>query len=132
MMDTLQTIIVALLGGGVVGLVEFLIRRHDAKKDKNSEILMTLRRLEDKIDAVDSKGDERNAVEMRVRILRFRDEMLEGRNHTHDSFQQVLGDVDEYEEYCSIHPEFRNNQTVATIEHIKKNYQERLEKHDFL
>ena len=131
-MDTLQTIIVALLGGGVVGLVEFLIRRHDAKKDNNSEILMTLRRLEDKIDAVDSKGDERNAVEMRVRILRFRDEMLEGRNHTHDSFQQVLGDVDEYEEYCSIHPEFRNNQTVATIEHIKKNYQERLEKHDFL
>jgi len=121
-----------LLGGGLVTLITFLIQRHDSKKDKDNEILRSIRRLEDKIDNVAQTGDKRNAVEMRVRILHFRDEMLEGRNHTHDSFQQVLSDIDEYEEYCLGHPDFRNNQTVATIEHIKRSYAERLEKHDFL
>lgn len=121
-----------LLGGGIVTLITFLIQRHDNKKDKDNEILRSIRRLEDKIDNVAQTGDKRNAVEMRVRILHFRDEMLEGRNHTHDSFQQVLSDIDEYEEYCKDHPDFRNNQTVATVEHIKRSYAERLEKHDFL
>ena len=121
-----------LLGGGLVTLITFLIQRHDSKKDKDNEILRSIRRLEDKIDNVAQTGDKRNAVEMRVRILHFRDEMLEGRNHTHDSFQQVLSDIDEYEEYCKDHPDFKNNQTVAIIEHIKRSYAERLEKHDFL
>jgi len=121
-----------LVGGGILAFIEFLIQRHDSKKDKDNEILRSIRRLEDKIDNVAQTGDKRNAVEMRVRILHFRDEMLEGRNHTHDSFQQVLSDIDEYEEYCLGHPDFRNNQTVATIEHIKRSYAERLEKHDFL
>lgn len=127
-----QTILIALIGGGVVGFVEFLIRRHDAKKDKNSEILNAISALSTKIDSVENKADERAAVDARIRILRFRDEMLEGRGHSHDSFKQVLNDIDEYENYCHTHPSFKNNQTVSTIQHIKKNYEERLERHDFL
>ena len=138
-MDALMTVLVALIGGGMVGFIQFLITRHDSKKDKNNEILIAIRDLdtkiiilEKKVDMVDAKSDERNAVTARIRILRFRDEMLEGKGHTHDSFQQILEDIDAYEEYCSEHPEFRNNQTIATVDHIKRNYAERLEKHDFL
>ena len=142
-MQIVQTIIAGLLGGGLIGFIEFMIRRRDAKNDKNKEVLDALDKLDKKvderfneldkkIDQVDKKGDERNAIASRVRILRFRDEMLEGRSHTHDSFQQVLTDVDEYENYCTKNPSFRNNQTASTIEHIKHNYSERLEKHDFL
>ena len=138
--QVIQTIIVALLSGGLVSFIEFLIRRNDEKKDKNSEILGAIRELDTKIvildkkiDSVDQKGDERNAIQSRVRILRFRDEMLEGKNHSHEAFQQVMSDIDEYEYYCSIeNPDFKNNQTAATVEYIKKNYAERLEKHDFL
>lgn len=137
------TIIGGLLGGGIIGFIEFLIRRKDARDDKNKEVLNALSQLETKvddrfntldakIDSVAQKGDERNAVSSRVRILRFRDEMLEGKRHTHDSFQQVLSDIDEYEQYSSTHKDFRNNQTVSTIEHIKNVYKERLEKNDFL
>ena len=115
-----------------MALVQFLIQRHDAKSDKFEEIIEKLDDLDKKIDKVQAVGDERNAVVSRVRILKFRDEMLEGRRHTHDSFQQVLCDVDSYEKYCKEHPEFKNNQTVTTIESIKENYKERLEKHDFL
>ena len=121
-----------LVGGGLLAFIQFLINRYDSKHDRLKGIVDSINRLSDKVDRLEQKGDERNAVSMRVRILRFRDEMLEGQGHTHDSFQQVLSDIDEYEKYCDKNPTFRNGQTTATIEHIKRNYAERLEKHDFL
>ena len=131
-MDFVTSFIGILVGGGLFAFIQFLINRYDSKHDKFQGIKDAIRALSDKVDAFGVKSDERYAVSMRVRILRFRDEMLSGQNHTHDSFQQVLSDIDEYENYCETHPDFRNNQTVATIEHIKSNYRERLEKHDFL
>ena len=121
-----------LVGGGLLAFIQFLISRHDSKHERLKGIVESIDKLSEKVDRLEQKGDERNAVSMRVRILRFRDEMLEGQNHTHDSFQQVLSDIDDYEKYCEKNPDFRNGQTTATIEHIKHNYAERLEKHDFL
>ena len=131
-MNVATGILSILVGGGLLAFVQFLISRHDSKHDRLKGIVDSIDRLSDKVDRLEQKGDERNAVSMRVRILRFRDEMLEGQNHTHDSFQQVLSDIDEYDKYCAKNPGFRNGQTTATIEHIKRNYAERLEKHDFL
>ena len=129
---SLETLLVALIGGGIVGFIQFLIQRHDKRHDMLNLILEKIEKLERDNKAQDAKNDERHAVSMRVRILRFRDEMLAGQNHTHDSFRQVLTDIDEYEKYCERHPDFKNNQTLATIEHIKENYHQRLDKHDFL
>lgn len=90
--------------------------------------------LSDKVGKLEAKEDERDAVNKRVRILRFEDELQRGQRHTKDSFDQALSDITDYESYCAPgkHPEFRNNQTTATVEHIKKVYAERLERHDFL
>lgn len=139
----ITTIIGGLLGGGIIGFIEFLIRRKDEKDDRNAEIIAAIKQLDAKVDDgfarldakikdVEDKGDERSAVNARVRILRFSDEMVEGRRHSKDSFDQALSDIDYYEKYCSENPLFPNNKTVATIEHIKNSYAERLEKHDFL
>ena len=131
-MNVLQLLISGLLGGGFVGLIEFLIRRHDEKADKNSEILKRLDDIEQKIESLEEKSDERDALNSRVRILRFLDELLEGRRHTKDSFDQCMSDITSYEHYCENHSDFKNNQTEATVTHIKKIYAERLEHNDFL
>ena len=131
-MDILTSIVSILVGGGILAFIQFLITRHDNKHDHLQGVKDAIKVLSDKVDAFGQKSDARYAISVRVRILRFRDEMLAGQNHTHDSFQQVLSDIDDYEGYCESHPEFRNNQTQVTIEHIKSNYRERLEKHDFL
>jgi len=131
-----------LVGGGLFAFVQFLINRHDSRNDKNKEILKAIsdldakveerfKSLDEKIDLVDAKGDERNAVSSRVRILRFADEMQEDRKHSKDSWDQCLSDVTEYERYCEDHPKFKNGQTAATVSYIKRIYEERLEKHDF-
>ena len=87
--------------------------------------------LDRKIDTVDAKSDERFAISARVRILRFEDELQEERKHSKDSWDQVMSDIDYYEAYCGEHKDFKNNQTVATVEHIQHGYRERLEKRDF-
>lgn len=141
----LQIIISAVCGGAFIGFIEFLIKRHDEKTDKNKEILEAVDKLEKKvderfdildkkIDMVEHKGDERAAVSARVRILRFSDEMIEGRKHSKDSWDQAMIDCDTYEGFCNDpkNKDFKNNITAATISVLKSGYKDRLEKHDFL
>lgn len=135
-MDILGAVITFILGGGFLSFLQFLIERRDKRKDDIKEFKKQLsdveKRLSDKIDAIEAKADERNAVNARVRILRFADETMDGRKHSKDSYDQVMHDIDDYEEYCEIHPDFKNNQTIQTVGYLKKIYAERLEKHDFL
>jgi len=121
-----------LFGGGLVSLLTFLIQRHDSRKDKQDSILAEIAKLSKEIKRIDEKSDMRAAVSARVRILRFADEMREGRKHSKDAWDQTLHDADEYEDYSGTHPKFPNNITTATIDYIKSNYRERLEKNDFL
>ena len=141
-MDIMTSIVGVLLGGGILAFIQFLITRHDSKHDRLkgvTESIDTLKgdmnerfdTLDRKIDTVDAKSDERFAISARVRILRFEDELQEERKHSKDSWDQVMSDIDYYEEYCGKHKDFKNNQTVATVEHIQHGYRERLEKRDF-
>ena len=139
----LQVILSAIFGGASIGFIEFMIKRHDEKNDKNKAVLEAVDKLDKKVDerfdildkricTVEAKGDERAAVSARVRILRFSDELQEERRHSKDSYDQCISDITYYEKYCSENPKFKNGQTELTVEYIKRNYAERLEKHDFL
>ena len=131
-MDILQTLIGGLIGGGLIGFIEFLIRRRDERFDKSSEMLKRLDQIDSRIKDLSDKGDEREAIICRVRILHFMDELREGRRHSKDSFDQSMSDITTYNNYCDTHKNFKNSQTEMTVEHIKHNYAERLEKNDFL
>ncbi len=139
MSGNVVAVLAAILGGGgFFGFITFLITRMDNKRNKNSEIIEALQgfserldRVEGKLDLQDAKADERNAVTCRVRILRFYDEMRSGIRHTKDSWDQCLSDTSIYDQYCSDHPEFKNNQTKATVAYIMEEYHERLVKNDF-
>ena len=87
--------------------------------------------LSDKIEAVAESVEETRAIAARVRILRFGDELQEGRIHSKDTFDQTLLDIDNYERYCKAHAEFKNHVTEATSAFIQEQYQERLRNHDF-
>ena len=141
-MEIITSVIGVLLGGGILAFIQFLITRHDTRHDRLktvTESIETLKTgmnerfdtLDSKIDAVEAKTDKYYAVSSRVRILRFEDELQEKRKHSKDSWDQAMSDIDYYENYCQAHPKFKNNQTVATVEHIKNGYMERLEKHDW-
>ena len=90
-----------------------------------------LEMLAEKVDEVAAKNEENQAKTVRARILRFGDEILEGRHHSKDSFDQVVMDINEYDKYCAEHPDFKNHITNMTAEMIKNQYQECMRKRSF-
>ena len=72
------------------------------------------------------------AKQARYRILRFYDEVCEGRRHSESHFEDVLDDIDFYENYCEHHKDFKNNRGKAAMEYIKETYKKVKAKGGFL
>ena len=97
-------------------------------KHINKELMDKVNRLEAKVGTLE-KSD---VIDCRVRILTFADEIRRGMRHSKETFDQVLSDIDTYERYCTEHPDFMNNKTVAAKAKILDVYSECMDNNDFL
>ena len=124
-LELVITVIIAIIGSNALwGFLQFLLERKDKKKDCSKKILEAIQKINNKI-------DQRTAIGCRIRILKFMDEIIEGWEHSKDSYNQIMRDITDYLQYCDDHPQFLNHQTDATIERIKKDYEQRLATNDF-
>jgi len=98
----------------------------------NGDVLKKLDILEKRLDGHIAMDDERNADLHRARILQFNTELLRNHKHTEEDFNEILYNIDCYEQYCREHPDYQNNRAVHAIMNIKRVYDELLETHDFL
>ena len=123
MTESVLILIVSLLSATAVwDFVKFLINRKDDTKAQIVEIKKSIQALDDRV-------AQNQAVLARTHILRFDDELLNDVNHSKEYFSQTLRDIDVYEAYSSEHPDFKNSFAAAAINHIRKTYDELLEKH---
>ena len=124
-LELVITVIVAIIGSNALwGFLQFLLERKDKKNDCSKKILEAIQKINNKI-------DQRTAIGCRIRILKFMDEIIEGWEHSKDSYNQIMRDITDYLQYCDDHPQFLNHQTDATIERLKKDYEQRLATNDF-
>lgn len=68
------------------------------------------------------EDEDEKARNSRYRILRFYDEICEGRKHSESHFEDILDDIDAYEKYCEAHPNFKNNRGHLAMRRIKEVY----------
>ena len=68
------------------------------------------------------EDEDDKARNQRYRILRFYDEMCEHRRHSESHFEDILDDIDDYEEYCDRHPDFKNSRGVLAMKNIRSTY----------
>ena len=97
-----------------------------------AEMKATQKETREKLEAHIDMDDERMADVHRTMILHFNNELLREIDHTKEEFIEALADIDEYEQYCKDHPNYKNNRAVHAVANIKRVYDDRLEKHDFL
>lgn len=105
----------------------------------NDEIKEEIDALAEKIKDVDKKVDDMSKIEelervrqARQRILRFSDEILHAQRHSKEHFDEILEDVDLYEDYCREHEDYENNKAILAIATIRDIYKKCLKEHDFL
>jgi hypothetical protein len=122
MNDILLTGAVAIVTASAIwDFIKFLINRKDGENKELKSIKSAIETLSDKV-------DRNQAILARTHILRFDDELINGIDHSKEYFSQQLQDIDTYEAYCKLHPDFKNNYAVIASEHIKKVYAELLDK----
>ncbi len=98
----------------------------------NGEIIEKVDNLSNDLNLLRVESEEREATTCRARIMRFGDEILQGKEHTKEHFDQTLLDITFYETYCDEHPKFRNSIAVATIANIRRVYDKCLKEKTFL
>jgi len=97
-----------------------------------SEVKEQQRRTQEELERHVRMDDERNADMHRARILQFNTELLREARHTEEDFNEIFHNIDCYERYCREHPEYQNNRAIHAIRNIKRVFDDRMKKHDFL
>ena len=103
-------------------------RKTNAEIEKKVDILeKKVDKVEEMVIRVQEEAEERNAINCRVRILRFGDEIRNKREISKEYFDQVLADIDGYEKYCQSHPNFKNSKADRTIKMITNEYDKHIQ-----
>lgn len=98
----------------------------------NGEMMDKLDSLEKRFERHVREVEEDKADSWRARIIAFNEELIEGKEHTEEAFDNILPVIDKYDRYCEEHPEYPNNKAVFAKANILRVYQDRLKKRDFL
>lgn len=100
--------------------------------DQVNDLQSEIKNVKKEVDML-KKDEELERVRMaRQRILRFNDEILFGKRHSKEHFDEILDDIDTYEEYCRTHEDYENNKAVLAIATIREVYKDCLKTHNFL
>lgn len=78
------------------------------------------------------RSEEERTDRARSRILRFSDEVSMEIAHSEEHYNEILEDIDKYEDYCDTHPGYENNKAIIAIQIIRESYAECKKNHNFL
>ena len=84
-----------------------------------------------KIDSLEKKTDLNKAEDKRTSILRFNGEIKRGIHHDEEEFNDCLGAIDYYEDYCRQHQDYPNSKAVMAIANVKRVYEKAYTENDF-
>lgn len=108
-------------------MIDKLLQRKRVTIEEISEKLdaqgKKLNSLEEAFNRKNAEDQEKEAKSARRRILRTDDEIRIGIKHSKDFFDDVLRDIDSYEEYCENHPHFKNKCAESAINNVMACYE---------
>ena len=109
----------------LVALVTIIPTIINNRKKTQTDIKKTqtdIEKLQNTLDAHIREDENEKARNQRYRILRFYDEICEGRKHSESHFEDILDDISNYEKYCATHPDFRNSRGAIAMKEIEETY----------
>lgn len=110
----------------LIGIIPTIIsnrkKTEQSIKDMTDATDKRVDKLQKSFDAHVDDYEAARAASQRYRILRFYDEVCEGRKHSESHFEDILDDIDNYETYCATHPKFKNSRGHVAMQYIRDTY----------
>lgn len=129
MSDTIWVALISMFGSGLVAAITIIPtivanrkKTQDSIKESNDAIDKRVDKLQASFDAHVREYDDTKANSQRYRILRFYDELCEDREHSESHFEDILDDIDAYEQYCDEHKDYKNNRGHVAMQYIRDTY----------
>jgi hypothetical protein len=123
------TVLLTVIGNIVVAVVAIIPtiitnrkKTQDSIKASNEATDKRIDRMQASFNSHVKDYEAAKAASQRYRILRFYDEVCEGRKHSESHFEDILDDIDEYETYCDHHKDFKNNRGHVAMQYIRDTY----------
>lgn len=139
LLSAVGVVIIQRLADFIMARVNRKDQKADKKEEKNDKIMEKFNAIEKDLSEIKEaqktlsrEVKDNRAVESRIRILRFEDEMQHGQKHSEDHFKQIVEDIDTYREYCDAHPDFHNGIGHCASDHILAVYRKLSDEHKFL
>ena len=135
MQDGLIGLVIVLLGLVKIPKLEINLWGLIAKSIGNAmnhDMLEQINKIDSELKAHVQRTEEYRIKSARQRILHFSDDIMLGENHSLEHYNDILDDIDLYEDYCDTHPGYINNKAEMAIELIRSTYQEHMVNHGFL
>jgi len=99
----------------LVGIIPTIISNRKKTDESIAQVQKTL-------NAHIKEDENEKARNQRYRILRFYDELCEGRRHSESHFEDILDDISDYKMYSLRHPDFRNSRGTIAMHEIENTY----------
>lgn len=123
------TVLLGVIGNIAVAFIAIIPTIISNRKKTQESIKESNEATDKRIDKIQASFDSHvvdyeaaKAASQRYRILRFYDEVCEGRKHSESHFEDILDDIDEYENYCETHPKFKNSRGHVAMQYIRDVY----------
>lgn len=123
------TVLLTVVGNIIVAVVAIIPTIVANRKKTQDSIKASNEATDKRIDKIQASFDDHvkdyeaaKAASQRYRILRFYDEVCSGQKHSESHFEDILDDIDNYEQYCATHPEFHNSRGHLAMKHIRDTY----------
>lgn len=123
------TVLLTVIGNIVVAVVAIIPtiitnrkKTQDSIKASNEATDKRIDKMQESFDSHVKDYEAARAASQRYRILRFYDEVCEGRRHSESHFEDILDDIDAYDAYCEAHREFKNNRGHVAMQYIRDTY----------
>ena len=136
--NVLVPITVALISSGKLASklekkfsVSDLSKKIDSLEKKIDSLEKKIDSLEKKSDSLEKKIDLNKAESKRTSILRFNGEIKRGIHHDEEEFNDCLGAIDYYEDYCRENKDYPNSKAVMAIANVKRVDKKAYSKNDF-
>lgn len=111
----------------LIGIIPVVLssgkKTRDSAQAQNKATQAQVAGIQTTLDAHIREDEDDKARNARYRILRFYDEICEGRRHSESHFEDILDDIDRYEQYCQMHPDYKNSRGHVAMKNIKLTYE---------